>query len=98
MKLIHQGGFSTEERNSHSQVILDTLFGTINLLIQEAKQNGIEIEAQAEISIVQEKPISTSNSGLSKEVANALKILWSDPGIQETLKQRNKLQIVDNIE
>jgi len=64
-------------------------------ILEFAKNSGIEISSENQALV----PIFDRTSGdyetFSSDMASKIKILWSDPGVQEAYSRRNEYQLID---
>mmetsp|Transcript_26420 Transcript_26420/g.29428 ORF Transcript_26420/g.29428 Transcript_26420/m.29428 type:complete len:356 (-) Transcript_26420:73-1140(-) len=99
MKIIHNEGFTEEERVSYKSVIYNNTFLAMKTMIQAAHDLGISIKAKANRKIAAkfvDEDTGYFHGDITPEIAVDIKALWSDPGIQKTFKRSAEYQLTDS--
>eukprot|EP00123_Amoebidium_parasiticum_P010834 comp20352_c0_seq1/m.25680 comp20352_c0_seq1/g.25680 ORF comp20352_c0_seq1/g.25680 comp20352_c0_seq1/m.25680 type:complete len:354 (-) comp20352_c0_seq1:393-1454(-) len=99
MKIIHESGFSKDECQSYREVIYGNTIQSMQVIIRAMAAKGIELAdpgLKASQDTVMNLGEATDNMGMPTHVAEAIKKLWSDKGVQECYARRNEFQINDS--
>jgi len=97
MRIIHLEGFPQEERCSYKNIIYNTTVASMRVLVQAAKDLGIKLQAANED--IAKKLLSLEDyfsENLTTELAEYIKTLWKDPGVQETFTRSAEFQLNDS--
>lgn len=98
MRIIHGRGYSDEDRRGFTTLIYENIFTAMQAMIQAMSTLQISYKykhnkANADlISGVEAENVKT----LTNQYVDALKSLWSDPGIQECYTRRREYQLSDS--
>ncbi|CAJ1070147.1 guanine nucleotide-binding protein G(q) subunit alpha-like [Xyrichtys novacula] len=98
MRIIHGRGYSDEDKRGFTRLVYQNIFTAMQAMIQAMKTLQIpykhkDNEANASIvSTVHVEKVTT----LTNPYADAIKSLWSDPGIQECYSRRREYQLSDS--
>lgn len=98
MRIIHGRGYSEEDRRDFTRLVFQNIFTAMQALIQA--MNILQIpymfkDNKAHAEIVDEVNVETLHT-LSKIYVDAIKNLWSDPGIQECYNRKREYQLSDS--
>ncbi|KAI9505923.1 guanine nucleotide-binding protein subunit alpha [Coemansia sp. RSA 1358] len=99
MKLIHDGGYSQEERESFKEVIFSNTIQSMRVLLEAMEALHISLEHseyQMHSSVIMNMPSQIEADSLPVDVANAVKALWSDGGVRECFRRSNEFQLNDS--
>ncbi|XP_062290070.1 guanine nucleotide-binding protein G(q) subunit alpha-like [Scomber scombrus] len=98
MRIIHGRGYSDEDKRGFKQLVYRNIFAAMQAMIQAMNILKIPYKYennQANASIVSvadaEKVITLTNP-----IMDAIKSLWSDPGIQECYNRKREYQLSDS--
>ncbi|XP_047228360.1 guanine nucleotide-binding protein G(q) subunit alpha-like isoform X2 [Girardinichthys multiradiatus] len=98
MRIIHGRGYSDEDRRGFTRLIYENIFTAMQAMIQAMstlqisyKYEHNEVNADL-VSGVDVENVQT----LTNPYVDALKSLWSDPGIQECYTRRREYQLSDS--
>uniref|UniRef100_A0A3B3ZGC8 Guanine nucleotide-binding protein subunit alpha n=1 Tax=Periophthalmus magnuspinnatus TaxID=409849 RepID=A0A3B3ZGC8_9GOBI len=91
MRIIHGRGYSEEDRRDFTRLVYQNIFTAIQTIIQA--MNILRIPYMFEDNKVLS---SVSVNGFSKLHLDAIKSLWSDPGVQECYHRRREYQLSDS--
>jgi len=99
MKLIHDGGYSPEEKESFKEIIFSNTIQSMRVIL-EAMEN-MEIRFQNEnnrkhATTILNLPNQIEGDHLPQEVTIAIKSLWTDRGVQETFNRSREYQLNDS--
>ncbi|XP_040929101.1 guanine nucleotide-binding protein G(q) subunit alpha-like isoform X2 [Betta splendens] len=98
MRIIHGRGYSEEDRRSYTRLVYQNIFTAVQAMIQAMKMLQIPYshehnEANAGVvSAVDVEKVTT----LTDLHVDAIKSLWSDPGIQECYIRKREYQLSDS--
>ncbi|XP_013861966.1 guanine nucleotide-binding protein subunit alpha-11 [Austrofundulus limnaeus] len=98
MRIIHGRGYSEEDRRAFTRLVYQNIFTAMQAMIQA--MNTLQIPYKYEhnkasavmVSRVDVEKMTT----LTNPYVDALKSLWSDPGIQECYSRRREYQLPDS--
>jgi len=100
MKIIHNQGFSQDERLGYKEIIFDNLVIIAKSLLRGAESLELKLletnkKWAQEILAFDQDEDSTTNPFHILEI---IKLLWKDPGIQFAYVQNNHFQLIDSAE
>ncbi|KAJ1965068.1 guanine nucleotide-binding protein subunit alpha [Dipsacomyces acuminosporus] len=99
MKLIHDGGYSREERESFKEVIFSNTIQSMRVLLEAMDTLHIPLERpeyQVHSDIIMSMPSQIEADVLPADVADAVRGLWADSGILACFKRSNEFQLNDS--
>ncbi|KAJ1736768.1 guanine nucleotide-binding protein subunit alpha [Coemansia sp. BCRC 34490] len=99
MKLIHDGGYSQEERESFKEVIFSNTIQSMRVLLEAMEALHITLqhgENQTHASVIMNMPSQIEAENLPAEVSSAVKALWTDEGVRDCFKRSNEFQLNDS--
>lgn len=96
MKIIHKSGFTEEERASYKSIVYNNVVKAMRDLINGANALGIEIENKEASEKILGSGEEYFSGPLSEEIANDIKALWADKGIQEAYSRSSEFQLIDS--
>jgi len=98
MKIIHTDGYTTTELASYKTTIIDNLAHSMRTVMQAMKELKINLANQS--NRVHVKAIlahcAANSDKLTPEVAEAIKALWVDGGVQECYSRNSEYQLNDS--
>ncbi|ORX54135.1 G-alpha protein [Hesseltinella vesiculosa] len=97
MKLIHDGGFTDDERRSFKEVIFSNTMQSMRATVEGMDQLGLKFkQADNEMNkrLVLEAPDQVDE--LAKELVEAIHALWEDPAVKECVARSNEFQLNDS--
>uniref|UniRef100_A0A914CE25 Guanine nucleotide-binding protein G(I) subunit alpha n=1 Tax=Acrobeloides nanus TaxID=290746 RepID=A0A914CE25_9BILA len=99
MKIIHETGYSDEERKAYRPVVYSNTIQSMMAIIRAMGQLKIEFrngarsdDARTFFQLAQ----SSDEGELPPELAAVMKRLWSDPGVQECFMRSREYQLNDS--
>lgn len=102
MKIIHQNGYSEEERESYKEIIYGNILKAMKNLVQATFSFNIPIEQEenreraGKINELEQEALLHVHKYWTAEIADDIQCLWSDPGIQKVFEKRNEFQLDDS--
>ncbi|KAI7898060.1 G protein alpha subunit [Cokeromyces recurvatus] len=97
MKLIHDGGFSKDEREAYKEIIFSNAIQSIHVLLESMQDLGISLgdpqRNQGFFEFIMQQKV---NNTMQPDIIRAIQSLWQDKGVQETFKRRNEFQLNDS--
>ncbi|PVU95071.1 hypothetical protein BB561_002048 [Smittium simulii] len=99
MKLIHDGGYSLEERESFKEIIYSNTIQSMHVLLEAMDILEIPLhnsELQAAVNLIMAVPGQVDFNTFDPQLANAIKIVWADPGLQQCYQRSNEFQLNDS--
>ncbi|KAI8335208.1 G-alpha protein [Blakeslea trispora] len=97
MKLIHDGGYTPEERENFKEVIFSNTMQSMRVTLEAMDNLGIVFknpENEMHKRLVLEAPPQIDYLG--HELVEAIDSLWDDPGVQECVQRSNEFQLNDS--
>jgi guanine nucleotide-binding protein subunit alpha len=98
MKLIHHGGYNEQERESYKEIIFSNTVQSMRAILEAL--NTLEIQLNpandARRSIIVSLPVQIEADTLPRDVADAVRGLWQDPGVQEAVHRAREFQLNDS--
>ncbi|KAM9841170.1 guanine nucleotide-binding protein G(q) subunit alpha-like [Aulostomus maculatus] len=98
MRIIHGRGYSDEDKRGFTRLVYQNIFTAMQAMIQAMKILQIPYKHEhnkANASIVGEVNVETVTT-LTNPYVDAIKSLWSDPGIQECYSRKREYQLSDS--
>ncbi|KAI8968969.1 G-alpha protein [Mycotypha africana] len=97
MKLIHDGGYTPEERESFKEVIFSNTMQSMRVTLEAMDSLGIMFENsenEQHKRLIMEAPPQIDYLG--HELVEAIASLWDDVGVQECVQRSNEFQLNDS--
>ncbi|KAL9547540.1 hypothetical protein MBANPS3_006115 [Mucor bainieri] len=98
MKLIHDGGYSQEERDEFKEIIYSNTVQSMHVILEAMEKMQVPLEDQAVGNkyrdIVWALPIQVQS--LSAEVTEAIRYLWKDKNLQSVYDRNQEYQLNDS--
>ncbi|KAJ1822838.1 guanine nucleotide-binding protein subunit alpha [Coemansia sp. RSA 2598] len=99
MKLIHDGGYSQDERESFKEVIFSNTIQSMRVMLEAMDTLHIALEHpeyQSHADVIMSMPGQIEAENLPMDVSNAVKALWADGGVRECFSRSNEFQLNDS--
>ncbi|CEP15179.1 hypothetical protein [Parasitella parasitica] len=99
MKLIHDGGFTQEEKEAYKEIIFSNSIQSMYVLLEAMDTLGISLSDasnQMSFDYIMNQCQKTDYPSMSPESVRAIKLLWQDIGIQAAYARRNEFQLNDS--
>lgn len=99
MKLIHEGSYSRDERESFKEIIYSNTVQSMRVILEAMESLELPLEDQrteyhAQTVFIQ--PTQIEGESLPPEVGAAIDALWKDAGVQECFKRSREYQLNDS--
>lgn len=98
MKLIHEGGYTKEERDSFKEVIYSNTVQSMRVILEAMKQMGIDLDSdkQRYRDVMYTMPMQVEADILPIQVAEAIRTLWQDEHVQAVYQRNIEYQLNDS--
>lgn len=98
MKLIHHGGYNEQERDSYKEIIFSNTIQSMRAILEAMPQLDISLSPQndARRAVILSLPPQIEGDILPNDVADAVRGLWRDPGVQEAVRRSREFQLNDS--
>ncbi|KAJ8123466.1 hypothetical protein ONZ43_g600 [Nemania bipapillata] len=99
MKLIHEGGYSRDERESFKEIIFSNTVQSMRVILEAMETLELPLEDQRmeyHVQTIFMQPAQIEGDVLPPEVGNAIEALWKDRGVQECFKRSREYQLNDS--
>ena len=92
MKLIHEGGYSRDERESFKEIIFSNTVQSMRVILEAMESLELPLDDQT----IFMQPAQIEGDSLPPEVGNAISTLWKDPGVQACFQRSREYQLNDS--
>ncbi|CAM0139605.1 guanine nucleotide-binding protein subunit alpha [Umbelopsis sp. WA50703] len=99
MKLIHDGGYSQDERESFREIIYSNTTQSMRVILEAMEAMGLDFanpQNHEYASIILEQPPQIESDVMPQEVGTAVKYLWQDPNVKVAFSRSNEYQLNDS--
>lgn len=99
MKLIHDGGYTREDRDSFKEIIFSNTIQSMRVIIEAMEKLEIPYEnsvSKDQLQTVLDMPSQIEDTVFPKRVAEAIKILWKDSGVLKCYERSREYQLNDS--
>ncbi|KAI8578839.1 hypothetical protein K450DRAFT_244779 [Umbelopsis ramanniana AG] len=99
MKLIHDGGYSQDERESFREIIYSNTTQSMRVILEAMETMGINFQNpnnSMHATIILEQPPQIESDIMPQDVGNAVKALWQDNGVRQAFNRSNEYQLNDS--
>ncbi|KAI8375096.1 G protein alpha subunit [Choanephora cucurbitarum] len=99
MKLIHDGGFTPDEKEAYREIIFSNTIQSIQVLLEAMVNLEIALanpDNQPYLDYMIDQNQQSDQHVLSPEVVKAIQNLWADEGVREVYSRRNEFQLNDS--
>jgi len=98
MKLIHHGGYNDSERDSYKEIIFSNTIQSMRAILEAMPQLDLQLTPQndARRNIILSLPGQIETNSLPRDVADAIRGLWRDPGVKEAVRRSREFQLNDS--
>lgn len=97
MKLIHDGGYTTEEREGFKEVIYSNTIQSMRVTLEAMELLNIDFQNEQNENnrqLILEAPPQIEM--MSQELVRALTSLWEDRGVRQCVYRSNEYQLNDS--
>lgn len=99
MKLIHEGGYSRDERESFKEIIYSNTVQSMRVILEAMESLELPLDdqrAEYHVQTIFMQPPQIEGDSLPPEVGAAIKALWQDAGVQDCFKRSREYQLNDS--
>jgi guanine nucleotide-binding protein G(i) subunit alpha len=99
MKLIHEGSYSRDERDSFKEIIFSNTVQSMRVILEAMESLELPLadqRAEYHVQTVFMQPAQIEGESLPSEVGIAIEALWRDAGVQECFKRSREYQLNDS--
>ncbi|KAL5485495.1 hypothetical protein ACEPAI_8137 [Sanghuangporus weigelae] len=98
MKLIHHGGYNEQERDSYKEIIFSNTIQSMRAILEAMPQLDLQLAPQndARRNIILSLPGQIETNYMPRDVADAIRGLWRDPGVKEAVRRSREFQLNDS--
>lgn len=99
MKLIHEGGYNEDEKESFKEIIFSNTIQSMRVLLEAMRELGISLGDPANepyAKVILDMPIQIEGDSIPSDVATAIKALWADAGVQQAFSRSSEYQLNDS--
>lgn len=98
MKLIHHGGYSGQERESYKEIIFSNTVQSMRAILYALQSLDLALSPQndARRTIILSAPDQLEADVLPREISDAIRGLWRDPGVREAVRRAREFQLNDS--
>jgi guanine nucleotide-binding protein G(i) subunit alpha len=99
MKLIHEGGYSRDERESFKEIIYSNTVQSMRVILEAMESLELPLDdqrAEYHVQTIFMQPGQIEGDSLPPEVGAAIAALWKDAGVQECFKRSREYQLNDS--
>ena len=98
MKLIHDHGYSADERESFKEIIFSNIVQSMRVIIDAMEFMGLQVqpENKQNVAVIMELPNQIEGGLLPHEISVAIKNLWMDPGVLACFQRSREYQLNDS--
>ncbi|KAF9404150.1 guanine nucleotide-binding protein subunit alpha [Podila epigama] len=99
MKLIHDGGYSKEEREAFKEIIFSNTVQSMRVILEAMDKMELPLYHEANRNyaiIVMSLPVQIEGEYMPHEVAVAVQNLWLDPNVQQAFQRSREYQLNDS--
>ncbi|KAG0217065.1 guanine nucleotide-binding protein subunit alpha [Mortierella sp. GBA43] len=99
MKLIHDGGYSPEEREAYKEIIFSNTVQSMRVILEAMDKMELPLHHEANKNyaiIVMSQPAQIEGEYMPHDVAVAVQNLWVDPNVQQAFQRSREYQLNDS--
>ncbi|EHK99877.1 putative Guanine nucleotide-binding protein subunit alpha [Glarea lozoyensis 74030] len=101
MKLIHEGGYSRDERESFKEIIFSNTVQSMRVILEAMESLELPLDdqrAEYHVQTIFMQPAQIEGDNLPPEVGTAIAALWKDQGVLDCFKRSREYHYFDNID
>ena len=99
MKLIHDGGYSRDEREAFKEIIFSNTVQSMRVILEAMDNMGVALAQSANrqhAAIIMDLPSQIERESLPNEVTLAVKTLWKDSNLLSVFDRSREYQLNDS--
>jgi guanine nucleotide-binding protein G(i) subunit alpha len=99
MKLIHDSGYTTEEREAFKEIIFSNSVQSMRVILEAMANMHISLGRETNsvhVQLIMELPSQIEAEVFPAEVAFAVKALWADSGVRACFDRAREYQLNDS--
>jgi guanine nucleotide-binding protein G(i) subunit alpha len=99
MKLIHEGGYSRDERESFKEIIFSNTVQSMRVILEAMESLELPLDdnrGEYHVQTIFMQPTQIEGDSLPPEVGNAIRSLWQDRGVQQCFQRSREYQLNDS--
>lgn len=99
MKLIHDGGYSRDEREAFKEIIFSNTVQSMRVILEAMENMGVaytQPQNRHHSTVVLDLPSQIERESLPAEVTLALKSLWKDENLLSVFDRSREYQLNDS--
>ncbi|KAH8556852.1 guanine nucleotide binding protein alpha subunit [Umbelopsis sp. PMI_123] len=99
MKLIHDGGYSQDERESFREIIYSNTTQSMRVILEAMETMDIDFENpnnREYAAVILDQPPQIESDVMPPDVGNGVKSLWQDRGVRQAFARSNEYQLNDS--
>ncbi|EIE76171.1 hypothetical protein G6F47_009133 [Rhizopus delemar] len=99
MKLIHDGGYSRDEREAFKEIIFSNTVQSMRVILEAMENMGISLavpQNNSHVSVILDLPTQIELESLPPEATLAIKSLWKDPNLLSVFERSREYQLNDS--
>lgn len=99
MKLINEGSYTREERESYIEIILSNTIQSMRVILDAMEMMGIQLADpanQERANIIMSLPHQIESDSLPPQVTDAVAGLWKDAGVLDAFERSREFQLNDS--
>ena len=99
MKLIHDDGYSLDEREAFKEIIFSNTVQSMRVILEAMDDMGVSFsnsENAKNAAVIMEMPPQIERDSLPPEVTQAVRTLWKDKNLQDVFERSREYQLNDS--
>lgn len=99
MKLINEGGYTRDERESFKEIVFSNTVQSMRVILEAMESLELPLDdnnGEYHVQTIFMQPASIEGESLPPEVGNAIAMLWKDAGVQACFLRAREYQLNDS--
>jgi guanine nucleotide-binding protein G(i) subunit alpha len=99
MKLIHEGGYTRDERESFKEIIFSNTVQSMRVILEAMESLELPLDdsrGEYHVQTIFMQPQQIEGENLPPEVGSAIAALWKDIGVQSCFGRSREYQLNDS--
>ncbi|KAG0173803.1 guanine nucleotide-binding protein subunit alpha [Apophysomyces sp. BC1034] len=98
MKLIHDGGYSRDEREAFKEIIFSNTVQSMRVILEAMESMDVPLssENRHHAAVILDLPPQIERDSLPPEVTQAIKVLWKDSNLLSVFERSREYQLNDS--